>query len=197
MVRTSPEQSDRVVKRLRDAHALSSLIGEAPAFAAVLARLPALARGDATILISGETGTGKELVARAIHYLGNSAPFPFIPINCGSLPESLFEDELFGHARGAFTDAREQRAGLIAQAERGTLFLDEVECLPLRAQAALLRLLQDKSYRALGSTREVRANVRFLAATNRPLRSLVAAGEFRGDLYYRLCVLSVELPALR
>ena len=194
---TSREHPDQVVKRLRDAHALSTLVGDAPAFASVLARLPALARGDVTVLISGETGTGKELVARAIHYLGSSASLPFIPLNCGSLPDALFEDEMFGHARGAYTDAREERAGLIANAEGGTLFLDEVECLPMRAQAALLRLLQDKTYRALGSNREQRASVRFIAATNRPLRALVAAGEFRSDLYYRLCVLTIELPPLR
>jgi DNA-binding NtrC family response regulator len=179
------------------AHALAALTGNAPAFADVLARLPHLALSDATVLITGETGTGKELVARAIHYLGESAGYPFMPINCGSLPDSLFEAELFGHERGAFTDARESRHGLIAQAEHGTLFLDEVECLPLRAQAALLRVLQDKSFRPLGSTRERHADVRFIAATNRPLRDLVAHGEFRADLYYRLCVLAIELPPLR
>jgi DNA-binding NtrC family response regulator len=197
LTQTPQPQPASVVKRLRDAHALSALIGGAPSFVRVIERLPAIARGDATVLINGETGTGKELVARAIHYLADRASFPFVPINCGSLPETLFEHEMFGHERGAFTDARERRAGLIAQAEGGTLFLDEIECLSLHAQAALLRVLQDKSFRTLGATREQHAHVRFVAATNRALAPLVASGDFRADLYYRLCVLSVDVPALR
>jgi DNA-binding NtrC family response regulator len=185
------------VATLCDQEAASSLVGEAPRFLAAVARLPAVARNDATVVITGETGTGKELVARAVHYMGPRAGQPFVPVNCGALPDTLLEDELFGHERGAFTDARERRAGLLAQAERGTLFLDEIDSLTPRAQVALLRVLQGGTYRALGGDRERPVDVRFVAATNTSLPALVAAGRFRGDLYYRLCVLTINLPPLR
>src|SRR3712207_2772214 len=120
---------ESAVRQLRDAQAMGRLVGRAPAFTRCVESLPRIARSDAAVLITGETGTGKELVARAIHYLSDRAAYPFVPLNCGSLPDSLLEDELFGHERGAFTDAKERRAGLIAQAHRGTLFLDEVDSL--------------------------------------------------------------------
>jgi DNA-binding NtrC family response regulator len=188
---------DRIVRRLRDAEALTSLVGGAPVFAKIVARLPSIADSDRTVLISGETGTGKELVARAIHYLSTRAPFPFVAVNCGLLPDALLEDELFGHERGAFTDAREGRHGLIAQGDKGTLLLDEVDALSPRAQVALLRVLQDRTFRALGSTREQHSDVRFLAASNARLPELVESGRFRADLFYRLAVFSIDLPPLR
>ena len=188
---------ERLVEQLRDSKALANLIGNAPIFLKAIEPLPAMAKSDATALINGETGTGKELVARAIHYLSPRAGFPFVPVNCGSLPDSLLEDTLFGHERGAFTDAHAQRRGLIADAEKGTLFLDEVEALSPKAQVVLLRFLQEKSFRAVGSSREQQANVRVVAATNAPLDEMVNEGSFRNDLYYRLCVFAIDLPTLR
>jgi DNA-binding NtrC family response regulator len=188
---------EEIVRRLRDAGALGSLVGEATDFVKVVAGLPSIADSDHAVLVSGETGTGKELVARAIHYLSARAPFPFVALNCGLLPDTLLEDELFGHERGAFTDAREGRQGLISQAHRGTLLLDEVDALTPRAQVALLRVLQDRTFRTLGSSREQHSDVRFVAASNVRLPELVEAGRFRADLFYRLAVFSIELPPLR
>ncbi|MEW5918294.1 MAG: sigma-54 dependent transcriptional regulator [Gemmatimonadota bacterium] len=187
---------ERTIDRLQRAHALGKLVGEAPAFRAAIARLPAIARADATVLLSGETGTGKELVARAIHYLSDRNTASFTAVNCGSLPDTLFEDDFFGHERGAFTDAKASRLGLLSQAHGGTLFLDEVDSLSPRAQVALLRVLQDRTYRALGSSEERRADVRVIAATNVDLWPLVEAKVFRSDLYYRLSVLTLTLPPL-
>jgi DNA-binding NtrC family response regulator len=189
--------TDNAVNALQHQQIFSRLVGESPAFTEVVRQLPGLAYSTASVLIEGETGTGKELVARALHYLGYRASFPFIPVNCGALSDTLLQDELFGHERGAFTDARERRSGLLAQAERGTLFLDEADSLAPRAQVALLRVLQDGTFRALGGSHEKSVDVRFIAATNRPLAALIEAGEFRKDLYYRLCVYSLNLPPLR
>lgn len=173
------------------------LIGQAPVFLYVLRQIAGIAGINAPVLLDGETGTGKELVARAIHYSGPRSAMPFIPANCGALPESLIENEFFGHARGAYTDAREPQPGLIAQAQGGTLFLDEVDALPLRGQVALLRFLQDLRYRPLGATRDEQADVRVIAATNVNLDDLVAQRRFRPDLLYRLKIFSLTLPALR
>lgn len=172
------------------------IVGESASFRLALACIERVARSDAPVLVEGETGSGKEVAARAIHYGGPRQAAPFVPLNCGALPESLFESELFGHERGAFTDARERRAGLVAEAERGTLFLDEVDALAPRAQVALLRFLQDNCFRPLGG-RERRGDVRLIAASNRALEPLVAAGLFRQDLLYRIKVLHVRLPPLR
>jgi len=173
------------------------IIGRAPVFREALSRLPTLARADGTVLITGETGTGKELVARAVHALSPRADAPFVAVNCGALVDTLLESELFGHERGAFTDAHTRRQGLVAQAAPGTLFLDELETLTPRAQVSLLRFLQDRSYRALGSAVEQHADVRCVAATNAQLDGLVRTGAFRADLYYRVSVFSVNLPPLR
>ena len=174
-----------------------NLVGESPAFLQTLAMIRRLAGCDASVLISGETGTGKELAARAIHYLGPRRKQPFIPVNCGAIPDSLVESEFFGHARGAFTDAKEPRAGVIEQAEGGTLFLDELETLSLRAQVALLRFLQDHTYRVVGGSQGRSANLRVLASTNADLDAMVRRGAFRADLVFRLSVLTVDLPPLR
>jgi DNA-binding NtrC family response regulator len=176
---------------------LGGLIGRAPVFQDALSKLAVVAKSDATVLITGETGTGKELVARALHRLSPRADHPFVAVNCGSLVDTLIEGELFGHERGAFTDAHARRQGLVAQAARGTVFLDEAETLSPRAQVALLRVLQDRTFRPVGSGTEQQVDVRFVAATNASLERLVQAGSFRADLYYRLCVFSVALPPLR
>ena len=174
-----------------------NLVGHSPAFLHVLELTKRFAACNATVLLHGETGTGKELVARAIHYLGARRDFPFIPVNCGALPDSLVESELFGHARGAFTDARDARRGLIAEAEGGTLFLDEIEVLTPKAQVALLRFLQDLEYRPVGGAVVRDADVRIIAASNANLGELVRDGHFRRDLLFRLNVLSIDLPPLR
>ncbi|MGD0125404.1 MAG: sigma-54 dependent transcriptional regulator [Terriglobia bacterium] len=183
--------------RLQDVQALAKLVGESPALLKTIEQLPAMAGSGAAVLITGETGTGKELVARALHYLSKRASFPFVPVNCGSLSDALLEGELFGHERGAFTGAHIRRKGLIAQAEQGTLFLDEVNSLTLKAQTDLLRVLQDNTFRLVGSSIEQHADVRILAATNAPLKQQVLSGSFRADLYYRLCVFSITLLPLR
>ena len=178
-------------------HQLESLLGESEIFERVLRRIPLLATVDATILITGETGTGKELVARALHYGGHRRNGPFVPCNCGTLPDHLVENELFGHAPGAYTDARTEQKGLLAIADGGTLFLDEIESLSLSGQVKLLRLLQDREYRPLGSAQTCRADVRIMAATNVKLTELVAQKMFREDLFHRLNVLQINLPPLR
>jgi len=156
-----------------------------------------LAAYETTVLIQGEIGTGKEIAARAIHYLGIRRDGPFTPVNCGALPDNLFENEMFGHVRGAFTDARDTTLGLIANAEGGTLFLDEVEALSPKGQVALLRFLQDGTYRPLGAKKQVEANVRIVAASNVSLRQMADQGTFRADLMYRLAVMPLDLPPLR
>jgi two-component system response regulator GlrR len=174
-----------------------NLIGVSECFSRALRKIPRLASSDATVLITGETGTGKEVVAKSIHLNSNRHERPFIPVNCGALPEDLVENELFGHARGAYTGAANSGNGLLAEAEGGTLFLDELNSLSLSAQAKLLRFLQNREYRVLGSTRLLHADVRIVAATNVDLGREISAGNFRADLYHRLHVLSVEMPPLR
>ena len=172
-------------------------IGESPAFLDAMRMLERLAGCDATVLLQGETGTGKELAARAVHYLGRRCDAPFVPVNCGAIPEALVESELFGHVRGAFTDAREPHVGLVAQAHGGVLFLDEIETLSTHAQVALLRFLQSREYRPIGGRLIQGANVRIIAASNADLQTLVDAGRFRADLLFRLDVLTVSMPPLR
>jgi DNA-binding NtrC family response regulator len=174
-----------------------NLLGESPAFRDVLQTIERFATVDATVLIQGETGTGKELAARALHHLSRRRDFPFIPINCGALPDSLLESELFGHERGAFTDAKQATRGLIAQAEGGTLFFDEIEVMSARAQAVLLRFLQDHKYRPVGGRMNLSSDLRVIASSNVDLDHLVDTGEFRRDLLFRFKILSINLPPLR
>lgn len=177
--------------------ALPNLIGQAPNFLHAIGLIERMARFDAPVLITGETGTGKEVAARAIHYLSARRDAPFVPLNCGALPDALIESELFGAERGAYTDARQSRGGLVEAADGGSLFLDEVDALPPRAQVSLLRFLQDQTYRPLGCARERAANVRIIAAASPRLTQLIAQGDFRPDLAWRLNVLAVDLPPLR
>jgi DNA-binding NtrC family response regulator len=193
----SDSPADVPSRALRDEFASMNLVGNSAVFLGALASIKKIARCEAPVLIEGETGTGKELAARAVHYLGSRAAYPFIPVNTGALPDSLVENELFGHERGAFTDARDSQLGLVAQAEGGTLFLDEVDTLSAKGQVTLLRFLQDQRYQPLGAAQARQANVRVIAGTNAVLEERVAAGAFRQDLLYRLRVLAIQLPPLR
>jgi DNA-binding NtrC family response regulator len=173
------------------------MIGRSESFRAVQALIDKMGPYDAPLLIEGETGTGKELAARAIHYRGARRERPFVPVNCGALLDQLVENELFGHRRGAFTDARDDHPGLVELARAGTLFLDEIDTLTPKGQVTLLRFLQDQQFRPLGGRREQQADVRIIAASNRNLDRQVEAGEFRLDLLYRLKLLYLTLPPLR
>jgi len=173
------------------------LIGESEAMQRVFSAIDKAASTYATVLISGESGTGKELLARAIHYNSSRASSPFVPVNCGAIPEELLESELFGHIKGAFTGATETRAGFFQTADGGTIFLDEISETSLSMQVKLLRVLQDKEVCMVGSTRSRKVDVRILASTNKDLLSLVKKGAFRDDLFYRIHVITIELPPLR
>jgi len=173
------------------------MLGESPVFQKVKEQIMRIADLETSVLISGESGTGKELVARALHQQSQRCDGPFVAINCAALPENLLESELFGHVKGAFTDAREQRKGLFVEATGGTLLLDEIAELPLALQPKLLRVLEDHKVRPLGGSIEIDCDVRVLAATHRDLEEAVAAGHFRSDLFYRLNVIQLELPPLR
>ena len=173
------------------------MIGESPAMQAVFLDIHKVAPTTASVLILGESGTGKELVARAIHSHSPRRDAPFVTVNCAAIPENLVESELFGHVKGAYTGAEQARAGLIQSADGGTLFLDEIAELPLSIQARLLRVLQDGELRRVGSEKTLRVDVRILAATNRDLQQMVDAGDFRGDLFFRLHVVELRLPPLR
>lgn len=174
-----------------------SLIGSSIAFSKMKTLIEKFASLHAPVLIEGETGTGKELAARALHYGGERSDKPFVPINCGAFPEGLIENELFGHLKGTFTDARADTPGLVETAAGGSLFLDEIDALTPKAQVALLRFLQDGSYRPIGSRIERKVDVRIIAATNANLDQLVESGIFRSDLLYRLRILTLKLPPLR
>ncbi|MEO0026004.1 MAG: sigma-54 dependent transcriptional regulator [candidate division WOR-3 bacterium] len=173
------------------------LLGESPAMKKVFNAIERAAQVSATVLITGESGTGKELVARAIHYASKRASAPFVPVNCGGIPETLLESELFGYVKGAFTGATETRAGFFQTAEGGSIFLDEISETSPSMQVKLLRVLQDKEVRMLGDSRAYRVDVRIMAATNKDLLALVQKGAFREDLFFRLNVLNISVPPLR
>lgn len=180
-----------------DAQLMRNFVGASSAFLNAIALIRRFACSMSPLLIIGETGTGKEFAAHAAHYLSHRSDAPFVPVNCGALPDALVESELFGHAKGAFTGASRTRPGLVREAENGTLFLDEIETLSLRGQVILLRFLEDSSFRSIGEEHRRFADVRVIAASNVSLRRLVDKGEFRLDLFFRLDVLSIELPPLR
>ncbi len=181
----------------RDPRRFEQIIGNSPALEAVLEQVERVAPTDSTVLIQGETGTGKELIARAIHNLSMRCGRPFIKLNCAAIPFDLLESELFGHERGAFTGAIAQKIGRFELADKGTLFLDEVGDIPPALQPKLLRVLQEQEFERLGSTRTHQVDVRLVAATNRNLVEMVKRNEFRSDLYYRLDVFPIPLPPLR
>jgi len=177
---------------------VDQLIGESEGTRRLRDLISKLARSEAaTILIHGESGTGKELVARGLHYESSRRDFPFMEVNCAAITETLFESELFGHEKGAFTDAKASKKGLMEMADRGTLFLDEVSEMSLNSQAKFLRVLQERVLRRVGGTRDIKVDLRIIAATNRPLETRVKDGQFREDLFYRLNVIPIYIPPLR
>lgn len=189
------------VRRLRlaisESHHFDDVLGSSPAMQEIHGLMQRLAGSNATVLITGESGTGKEVVARALHKRSRRRAGPFIAINCAAVPENLLESELFGHVRGAFTDAKSARVGLLAQADGGTVLLDEIGDMPLSLQPKLLRALEERVIRPVGSSQDVAFDVRIVVATHRDLEALVEAGQFREDLFYRINVVHVELPPLR
>jgi DNA-binding NtrC family response regulator len=186
-----------LVEEIRSAHDFDEILGESPSLVRLLDQVGQVAATDSTVLIHGETGTGKELIARAIHGRSPRRERPLIKINCAALPRDLVESELFGHEKGAFTGATQQRRGRFELADGGTLFLDEAGELPLETQAKLLRVLQEQEFERVGGSKTLRTDVRVIAATNRDLQQQVKAGAFRSDLYYRLNVFPLALPPLR
>src|SRR5262245_58904517 len=187
----------RSISRIEDGNMGGRVVGESAAWRSVLTRARRVAETEATVCLQGESGTGKEVVARYIHSLSPRRRGPFIAINCAALPEQLLESELFGFERGAFTGAMQPKPGQIEMALGGVLFLDEMTEMSPAAQAKLLRVLQEREFMRLGGTRSVKVNVRVIAATNRDLQEAVAKGQFRTDLYYRLNVFDIRIPALR
>ena len=188
---------DSGVLELLQQMGFAQLVGEDPAFLRALGTIPPLAANTAPVLIVGETGTGKEFSARAIHYLSPNKHSPFVPVDCGAIPDQVFENEMFGHIRGGYTDAHTDQKGLAEIANGGTLFLDEINSLSPAAQSKLLRFLQEGTFKPLGGSKFVQVKVRIIAATNQDLETCVQKGQFRADLYYRLNVLRLHLPPLR
>jgi formate hydrogenlyase transcriptional activator len=191
------EENVALREEIDKASMFEEIVGTSPALQTVLSNISQVAPTDSTVLITGETGTGKELVARAIHRRSKRASRPFISVNCAAIPRDLIASELFGHEKGAFTGAMQRRVGRFELAEGGTIFLDEVGELLPETQVALLRVLQEREFERIGGSRPIRADVRVIAATNRDLEAAMASGSFREDLYYRLNVFPLEMPSLR
>lgn len=191
------EQNQILQKQVKSRYGFENIVGASDEINEVLQLIPRVADTDSTILILGESGTGKELVARAIHYNSRRAPCPLIAINCGAIPESLLESELFGHVKGAFTGAIQSKKGRFEMADGGTIFLDEIGDMSLRLQVKILRVLQERRFEPIGAVKSVEVDVRIITATNKNLEDLVARGEFREDLYYRLNVIPIHIPPLR
>lgn len=190
-------ENRRLKKQLDERFSFSRLIGKSAAMKKLIGLLERIAPSQANVLITGESGTGKELVAQALHGNSDRRTHPFVPINCGAIPENLLESELFGHEKGAFTGADRRKEGLFESADNGTLFLDEIGELPMGMQVKLLRVLQEREFRRVGGTQNIPLDVRLIAATNQDLLKMVEDGTFREDLYYRLNVVAVEMPPLR
>src|ERR1700728_1894405 len=190
-------QNTYLIEEIKETHNFEEIIGQSRALAEVIEKVKLVASTDSSVLILGETGTGKELVARAVHSNSERRNRPLVKVNCAALPVGLIESELFGHEKGAFTGAIDRRIGRFEMADGGTLFLDEIGDIPLELQAKLLRVLQEQEFERIGSTLTTRVNVRIVAATSRDLPRMVTAREFRADLYYRLNVLPLRVPALR
>jgi PAS domain S-box-containing protein len=188
---------ERLRKELTDSYTYQDIVGKNARMRQLFKILPAIAESESTVLIEGQSGTGKELFARAVHDLSPRQSGPYIVVNCGALPETLLESELFGYKKGAFTDAKKDKPGKFQLAQRGSIFLDEVESVTRPVQVKLLRVIQEREFEPLGGTRPVKADVRIIAASNQSLRDLVAQGRFRDDLFYRLNVVTLELPPLR
>lgn len=184
-------------KEIQNQYTFEDIIGKSEAFRKIFAILPDIAQSESTVLIEGPSGSGKELLAKAIHNLSSRHKRPYVVVNCGTLPATLFESELFGYKRGAFTDAKQDKPGRIQLAEGGTIFIDEIGDLPQETQGKLLRILQEHEYEPLGGVRTRRANVRVIAATNKRLVDLVSRGQFRDDLYFRLAVVRLAIPPLK
>jgi len=192
------QQENRQLKQqLGQRFSFQNLVGKSPAMLKMIGLLERVAPSQVNVLITGESGTGKELVAKALHLNSDRKKHPFVPINCGAIPENLLESELFGHEKGAFTGADKRKIGLFESAENGTLFLDEIGELPLGMQVKLLRVLQEREFRRVGGTKNISLNIRVVAATNQDLIEKIQQGSFREDLFYRLNVVSIELPPLR
>jgi two-component system response regulator GlrR len=195
--REPDEERRSAAQALKRKAGLGHILGRSRAIQQLRRQIEIVSSCKVSVLICGETGTGKELAARAIHYLSDRAGGPFVPVNCGAIPDSLFENELFGHVKGAYTDAHLLQTGLVQEAQGGTLFLDEIGAVSPYNQVKLLRLLQDSEYKRLGDAQIRTVNVRIVAATNNDLQGLIKEGVFREDLYYRLDVVSLRIPPLR
>jgi len=196
-IRAVENENQALRDEVEQVEMFEEIVGKSPALQEVLARVARVAPTDSTVLITGETGTGKELMARAIHKRSQRSSKPFVSVNCAAIPKDLIASELFGHEKGAFTGALQRRIGRFEQAEGGTIFLDEIGELPPETQVALLRVLQEREFERVGGAQPVRANVRVIAATNRNLEAAIEEGSFRSDLFYRINVFPVEVPSLR